>query len=157
MGISLYIEKIMIRRTAASTSTASTARILQRATTRRAVAGTKTVFSTLTPEIARERGITTIPTERDIATFDAATLYELAYGGSPSYFESSTFDVYRAEERKFLAGATKNVNVVESIYSCPKCKYQKIAVQQKQLRSGDESQTSQYRCDKCGYSWSISS
>lgn len=139
------------RRPASTVSRPAT--IVQRSILQRAVAGDKTVFTNLTQERATALGFTYVPTSDEVAQYNVEQLYEMAYGGNAQYFDSPKFDVPRAEEAKFLTGATKNVNVVESIYTCSVCQYQRIVVNQGQFRSGDESLTSQYRCIRCGHFW----
>lgn len=129
----------------------------RRTQTQQLSVGSKSIFTGLSQEQADALGFKFIPSTADINTYTAAQLYEMVYGGSPSYFLSPPFDGPREQERVYMENIISNVNVVESIYTCSNCLYHRIIVDQKQLRGGDESATSLYRCVRCGHSWANSS
>lgn len=93
---------------------------------------------------------------QEIQSFSADQLYELAYGGSTDYWRSPVFTSHRREEIDYVSDLTREINVVESIYSCPSCSYDRILVRQEQKGGGDESMTAMFRCAKCGHGWSDS-
>lgn len=101
-----------------------------------------------------EYGTNYVPTPDQLKKYSFEQLYEFIYSGVSDPFNSSSFEKKR--EREFLKAIDRNPNVVESIYECPKCKYTRISVDSKQLRSGDEPPTNIFRCIKCGYGWKIS-
>lgn len=92
-----------------------------------------------------------------IEKHDAYRLYDMLYGGAPDYWMNKVFIAMDADEDRYIAELTKQINVVESIYVCPSCGYNRIHVSQDQSRSADESATSRYRCMRCGYQWAYSS
>lgn len=119
---------------------------------RRITPNDKTIF--LNAQLLRDSGATrTTFTQEDIDAHTASELYEMAFGGSVSYFDSPTFDRQRKDENTYIANMTRTLNVEESIHECPRCRYTKIIVSQKQLRSGDEGMTTLLRCTKCGNEW----
>lgn len=132
--------------------------ILQRSVIQRAAPGDKTIFRTIATNLTlqQEMGVIHVPTEAEINNYSAEQLYEIVFGGSSNYFASEVFTKQREEEKEYLIGFTRNANVIESIYECPKCHYRRIRVDQTQSRSGDESQTARYRCIRCNTPWSHS-
>jgi DNA-directed RNA polymerase subunit M/transcription elongation factor TFIIS len=111
------------------------------------------VFATISQERAIQYGITNLPTQSQINTFQLSDLYEMAYGGSSSYFDSPVFAQYKAEEDAYLTDVTRGIKVEESIYICGNCGYNKVRVQAVQLRSGDEGQDVFYLCARCQHPW----
>lgn len=93
-------------------------------------------------------------TPEEITKYSPDQLYEIMYGGSVSYFMSPVFTKERQEETDYIRGLTREINVEESIYTCPNCGYNRIIVRPEQLSSGDESMTSKKRCVNCGHQWS---
>lgn len=69
------------------------------------------------------------------------------------FFELPLFNSIREEEAEYYDSLSRTVNVVKSIYICPKCKYNIVIVVTKQENSGDESMTSRYKCMRCGHTW----
>lgn len=94
--------------------------------------------------------------KKEIDTYTADQLYEMAYGGSSDYWRSPLFSSMRDREREYVSDLIREINVVESIYKCPSCSYDRILVRQEQKGGGDESMTTMFRCTKCGHSWSNS-
>lgn len=92
----------------------------------------------------------------EINQYSADQLYELAYGGATDYWRSPVFVPLRRSEIEFVADLIREINVVESIYNCPSCNYDRILVRQEQKGGGDESMTTMFRCTKCGHPWSNS-
>lgn len=132
--------------------------ILQRSVIRRALPGDKTIYRTIATNetLRQELGVVYVPTEAEINNYTAEQLYEITFGGSTNYFASDVFKSQRSEEAEYLTGFTRNANVIESIYECPKCEYKRIRLDQTQSRSADESQTARYRCIRCNTPWSHS-
>lgn len=98
----------------------------------------------------------TLISSSDIERFTADQLYEIAYGGSIDYWRSPTFSSLRLQENNYVNDLIREINVVESIYNCPVCNYDRILVRQEQVGGGDESMTTKYRCTKCAHAWSNS-
>ncbi len=100
--------------------------------------------------------ITTSLDERTIESHTAMELYEMAYGGSADPFQGSAFEKERMQENALTTDLIRDINVVSSIYKCPRpsCGYTRILVRQEQLSSGDESATTLYRCTRCNFQWS---
>lgn len=82
-------------------------------------------------------------------------VYERIYGNN-DIFTSAIFNTARMQEKEYMAGMNRSIKVIESIYKCTKCGYNRIVADQKQLRGGDESATTRFRCIKCGNQWSSS-
>jgi DNA-directed RNA polymerase subunit M/transcription elongation factor TFIIS len=98
-------------------------------------------------------GMTNQLSPQIINTYSAYQLYELAYGGSIDYWKSPVFGSERSLEDEFVSDLIREVEVVESVYDCPVCRYNRILVRQEQKGSGDESMTALFRCTRCGYGW----
>ncbi len=118
---------------------------------RRATGGNKSYFSNTT--LLGQAEATVTLTQDDINKHTIEELYELAYGGDSDYFLSPVFNAQRKEEQEYITNMTRTLNVEESVHECPRCKYTKITVIQKQLRGGDEGMTTLLRCTKCGNEW----
>lgn len=101
-------------------------------------------------------GITTILEDRDVQIHTAMELYEMVYGGSADPFQGPAFRTERDHENKVVSDLIRDINVVSSIYKCPRpeCGYTRILVRQEQLSAGDESATTLYRCTRCNFQWS---
>lgn len=101
-------------------------------------------------------GIIMKPTQEQINTYSADQLYEIMYGGALDYWRSPVFSTLRRKETTFVDDLIREINVVESIYNCPACNYDRISLTQEQIGGGDESMTTKYLCTKCGHRWSNS-
>lgn len=102
-------------------------------------------------------GITnTTLTEEDVDRLSPDELYEILYSGDPEIWNNSIFEEEVEKEYNFISDLTREINVVKSIYNCPRleCGYDRIIVRQEQKSAGDESMTTSYRCTRCGYAWS---
>lgn len=131
-------------------------RVSARAARRRArtqPAGEKDFFRNLGP---RDYPGYYKPTRDEIEKYDLYTLYRLFYGESVEYFDSPVFDEARRQEREELDSMIRDVEVEESIYTCPRCHSKKIRVRPVQDRAGDESQSVRYVCVRCRYGWKVS-
>lgn len=106
-------------------------------------------------ETPTKYGITTILDPGTIEIHTPMELYEMVYGGSADPFHGLVFQAERIQERMVTADLIRSIDVQSSIYKCPRpsCGDTRILVRQKQLSSGDESATTQYRCTKCGFEW----
>lgn len=82
--------------------------------------------------------------------------YNYAYGGSVDFFSHPIFDTPKSEEAEYYKHMGMTENVLSGIIECDKCGHNKVFAGTKQVRSGDESMTTFYRCTKCNYSWSES-
>lgn len=89
--------------------------------------------------------------------FDWNDAYEYTYsGGINNIFDNPIFNEQKENENEYINSMTRSVNVIESIYKCDRCGYNRIIADQKQLRGGDESATTRFRCVRCGNQWSNS-
>lgn len=119
--------------------------------------GSKTEFTRImTTGNLEQHGMSVRLTPQDINAFSADQLYEIAYGGTSDYWRSPVFTSLRRKESEFVADLIREINVVESIYNCPACNYDRVLVRQEQKGGGDESMTTMFRCTKCGHNWSNS-
>lgn len=120
----------------------------------RARKGDKTEFKRITQLGTYE--MVMLPSSEEIEMYTADQLYEMSYGGSHDYWRSPVFSRLRDQEREYVSDLIREINVVESIYNCPVCNYDRILVRQEQKGGGDESMTTMFRCTKCGHPWSNS-
>lgn len=90
-----------------------------------------------------------------IEKYNPEQLYELYFDGSANYFDSKYFDKEKDQEEKYLADIGRNIKVSIGSYECPSCKSNRIIINQKQLRSGDEAADTFALCSRCNYSWKI--
>lgn len=119
---------------------------------RRLKPGDKNIFSN--ESLLKEAEATEVSFNReDLDKYTVNELYEIAYGGDVDYFSSSVFSQQKKNEMEYISNMTRTLNVEESIHECPRCRYTKVIVSQKQLRGGDEGMTTLLRCTKCGYEW----
>ena len=86
---------------------------------------------------------------------DPANIYEYMFGNT-TFWDTPIFKGIENKQAQFLQSLTKQINVEQSVYECPKCKSRKIKVRNEQKRSGDESATSTYQCIACSTVWEIS-
>lgn len=123
----------------------------------RAREGDKREFDKIIDSNAYDKhGMSVRLSKKEVGMYTADQLYEMAYGGSSDYWMSATFSGMKARERQYVSDLIREINVVESIYKCPSCSYDRILVRQEQKGGGDESMTTMFRCTKCGHAWSNS-
>lgn len=58
-------------------------------------------------------------------------------------------------KQRFFLETTKDIRTIkiESYVRCKRCKEFQVDTTTKQVRSGDEGETTFYRCRNCGYNW----
>jgi len=151
------IRAMLARKGTTSTGVRVRTRQAQISALERVVPGDKREISNImTQNNLVQYGMSTRLSEQQINSFSADQLYELAYGGAVDYWRSPVFAPLRRKETEFVGDLIREINVVESIYNCPACNYDRILVRQEQKGGGDESMTTMFRCTKCGHPWSNS-
>lgn len=135
------------------TSASALIRRVQSSVRKVAVSGDKNIFLTMSPEKKEEYGILIDVDQEQINKLDVEQLYEIVYGGNSQYFDSEAFVQQKKDEEEYLANSTRTLNVEDSIYRCPRCKYNRIIVGQKQLRGMDEGMSTLMKCTNCNFEW----
>ena len=62
---------------------------------------------------------------------------------------------FKPAKQRFFLETTKDLRTVkfEGTVKCKRCKEYQVEVTTKQVRSGDEGETTFYMCHNCGYNW----
>jgi DNA-directed RNA polymerase subunit M/transcription elongation factor TFIIS len=62
---------------------------------------------------------------------------------------------FKPSKQRFFLETTKDLRTVkiESYVRCKRCKEYQVDTFTKQMRSGDEGETTIYKCRNCGYGW----
>jgi DNA-directed RNA polymerase subunit M/transcription elongation factor TFIIS len=76
------------------------------------------------------------------------------YGNTPDRQEAVVWDT-KVFEKYRLEAESVDLEVVDGIFSCTRCKSKKIITTSKQTRSGDESTTVFAMCSVCKNKWIV--
>lgn len=88
--------------------------------------------------------------------FDASVAHFKKYSKEPIRFNIiKNSEPFTPAKQRFFLETTKDLRTVkiESYVRCKRCKEYQVDTTTKQVRSGDEGETTFYRCRNCGYNW----